>query len=241
MRRSMARPIAAHMQRQAVLSRHEGTREASTQRGVCGWAAASLLKLSFPMASMKEHRLAADGYVCATESPQGKRAAAPSVHALMLRPNRRFEPISECRFHPLQIGVDIGHRCRALSVCCLRDLGINPGRYLGWILNPPRRSFKMRVLVDRQRPMKNVTLDRATVLQLHADGTDSALDAAADCHVLRNDAALNVCAIADLEIRGSHFAFNSAKDLSRTIAFDLADDRHVGADAGGHSRFCRRF
>jgi hypothetical protein len=45
--------------------------------------------------------------------------------------------------------------------------------------------------------MKNVTLDRATVLQLDTDGTDSALDAAADCHVLRNDAALDLCAIAD--------------------------------------------
>jgi hypothetical protein len=45
--------------------------------------------------------------------------------------------------------------------------------------------------------MKNVTLDRTTVLQLDADGTDSALDAAADCHVLRNDAALDLCAIAD--------------------------------------------
>jgi hypothetical protein len=33
--------------------------------------------------------------------------------------------------------------------------------------------------------MKNVTFDRTTVLQLDADGTDGALDAAADCHVLR--------------------------------------------------------
>src|SRR6516225_3290516 len=173
MRRSVARPIAAHMQRQVVLSRHEGTRKALAQTGVCGWAAASLLKLSFPMASIKEHRLVADGYVCATESPQGKRATAPSVHALMLRPNRRFRPISGCRFHPLQIGVNIGHRCRALSVCCLRDLGINTGRYLGWILNPPRRSFKLRVLIDRQRPMKNVTFDRTTVLQFDAIGTDT--------------------------------------------------------------------
>src|SRR6516225_7439094 len=113
------------------------------------------------------------GYVSATESPRLKRAAAPSVHALTLRPSRRFGPISECRFHPLQIGVDIGHRCRALSVCCLRDLGINTGRYVGWILNPPRRSFKLRGLVDRQRPMKNVTLDGATVLQLDAIGTDT--------------------------------------------------------------------
>lgn len=59
--------------------------------------------------------------------------------------------------------------------------------------------------------MKNVTLDRATALQLDANGTDSALDAAADCHVLRNDAALDLCAIADLEIRGAHFAFDWPK------------------------------
>src|SRR5262249_35309328 len=113
------------MQRQAVLSRHEGTREALAQTGVCDWAAASLLKLSFPMASMKEHRLVVDRCVCATDSQQGKLRCAPSVHALMLRPNRRFGPISRCRFLSPQIGVDIGHRCRALSVYCLRDLSIN--------------------------------------------------------------------------------------------------------------------
>ena len=48
--------------------------------------------------------------------------------------------------------------------------------------------------------MKNVTLDRTTVLQLDADGTDSALDAAADCDVLRNDVALDLSAIADQEL-----------------------------------------
>ena len=89
--------------------------------------------------------------------------------------------------------------------------------------------------------MKNVTLDRTTVLQLDANGTDSALDAAADCHVLRNDAALDLCAIADLEVRGAHLAFDSAEDLHRTFAFDIADDRHLGADARGRSRFCRWF
>src|SRR5262249_14938378 len=148
---------------------------------------------------------------------------------------------SECRFPPLQIGVDVGRRYRALNVFCLRDLGINTRRYLGWILNPSRRSFKLRVLVDRQRPMKNVTLDRATALQLDANGTDSALDAAADCHVLRNDAALDLCAVVDLEIRGAHLALDSAEDLRWTFAFDVADDRHVGADARGRSHFCRRF
>ena len=69
--------------------------------------------------------------------------------------------------------------------------------------------------------MKNVTLDRTPFLQLDAVGTDSALDAAADCHVLRNDVALDLCAIVDLEIRG---ALDSAEDLRWTIAFDLADD-----------------
>src|SRR5215467_12693522 len=188
------------MQRQAVLSRHEGTREALAQTGVCDWAAASLLKLSFPLASMKEPSISRGRIRLRDRVSARHAAAASSVHALMLRPNRRFGPISGCRFLSLQIGVDIGHRCRALSVCCLRDLGINTGRYLGWIFNPPRRSFKLRVLVDRQRPMKNVTLDRTTILQLDAVGTYGALDAAADCNVLRNDVALDLCAIADLEI-----------------------------------------
>src|SRR5262249_59778605 len=47
----------------------------------------------------------------------------------------------------------------------LRALGVDARRWLRWILNPPRRSFKLRVLVDRQRPMKNVTLHRPPVLQ----------------------------------------------------------------------------
>src|SRR5438876_835437 len=88
--------------------------------------------------------------------------------------------------------------------------------------------------------MKNITLDRATVLQLDPDGTDRALDAAANCDVLRNDAALNLCALADQEIRGAQLALDSAEDLRWTIAFDVADDRHAGADARACSRFRRR-
>src|SRR5262249_59707773 len=49
-----------------------------------------------------------------------------------------------------------------LLVFFLGPGGVDAGRWLDWILNPPRRSFKLRVLVDRQRPMKNVTFDRAT-------------------------------------------------------------------------------
>src|SRR6516164_2002239 len=88
--------------------------------------------------------------------------------------------------------------------------------------------------------MKNVTLDRTTVLQLDAIGTDSALDAAADCNGLRNDVALDLCAIADQEIRGAQLAFDSAEDLRWTIAFDVADDRHSGADARACPRIRRR-
>src|SRR6266481_952182 len=88
--------------------------------------------------------------------------------------------------------------------------------------------------------MKNVTLDHTTILQLDTDGTDSALDAAADCHVLRNDAALDLCAIADQKLRGAQLTFDSAKDLRWTRAFDLANDRHARADARARSRFRRR-
>ena len=106
--------------------------------------------------------------------------------------------------------------------------------------NPPRRSFKQRVLVDRQRLVKNVTFDRATILQLDPDGMDGALDAAADCEVLRNDAAFDLCAIADQKIRGAQLAFDPAKHLHWTIAFDFADDRHAGADARVRTRFVVR-
>src|SRR2546430_3057981 len=88
--------------------------------------------------------------------------------------------------------------------------------------------------------MENVTLDHTPVLQLDADGTDRALDAPADRDVLRNDAALDLCAIADEKIRCAQLAFDPAEDLRRTIAFDVADDRHTGADAGACRRRIRR-
>ena len=55
MRRSVAGPIATHMQHCAVLSRHEGIREGLGQIGLYDRAAASLLKVSFPLASVKKH------------------------------------------------------------------------------------------------------------------------------------------------------------------------------------------
>ena len=59
--------------------------------------------------------------------------------------------------------------------------------------------------------MKNVTVDSTTVLELDARGTDGALDAAADCHVLGNDATLDLCAISYQEIRRAQLAFDSPK------------------------------
>ena len=87
--------------------------------------------------------------------------------------------------------------------------------------------------------MKNITLDGTAVLQFDVDGTDGALDAAADCDVLRDDAAFDLCGIAYQEIGRAQLAFDSAKDLHWTIAFDFADDRHAGADARVRSRFRR--
>src|SRR5262249_23355590 len=75
--------------------------------------------------------------------------------------------------------------------------------------------------------MKNVSLDRTTVLQLYTHRTDGALNVAADCDILGNHAAIDRRAIAHQEIGSAQLAFNSAEDLSQTIAFDLADDRHV--------------
>ena len=77
--------------------------------------------------------------------------------------------------------------------------------------------------------MENVSLDRTTVLQLYTHRTDGALNAAADCDILRNDAAIDRCAIANQQIGSAQLAFDLAEDLSWTIAFDLADDRHAGA------------
>jgi hypothetical protein len=56
MRTSVAGPIAAHMQRQAILSRHEDTREALAQIGARSGVAARFREVAFPMASVKEHQ-----------------------------------------------------------------------------------------------------------------------------------------------------------------------------------------
>ena len=80
--------------------------------------------------------------------------------------------------------------------------------------------------------MKNVSLDCTTVLQLYTHGSDGALNAAADCDILGNHAAINRRSLADQEIGSAQFAFNLAEDLSWAIAFDLTGNGHAGAYAG---------
>src|SRR5215475_8957216 len=75
MRRSMAGAIAAHMQRQAVLSRHEDTREALAQIGARSGVAARFREVAFPMASVKEHQSRTETFarrsiLCDASAPQ---------------------------------------------------------------------------------------------------------------------------------------------------------------------------
>src|SRR5262245_12152478 len=75
MRRSMAGAIAAHMQRQAVLSRHEDTREALAQIGARSGVAARFREVAFPMASVKEHQSRSETFarrsiLCDASAPQ---------------------------------------------------------------------------------------------------------------------------------------------------------------------------
>src|SRR5262249_39282656 len=102
--------------------------------------------------------------------------------------------------------------------------------------------FQQRFSVDRQRLMKNVALDATSVQKCDPHGMDGALDAATNGDALRNDVALDFRAIADHKIRGTQLAFDAAEDLSGTIAVDLADDRHAGANARvGPDLLCVRF
>src|SRR5262249_21183279 len=70
------------MQPEPVWGGHEDAREALAQTSVCGWAAASLLKLFFPMASMKEHRsvaFARQKRRCSTKRARLNASAQPSI------------------------------------------------------------------------------------------------------------------------------------------------------------------
>src|SRR5260370_25294142 len=85
-----------------------------------------------------------------------------------------------------------------------------------------RSSFKLRRLVDRQRPMKNVTLDRTTVLQLDADGSDRFVSAHGYSPVTLEYRIPYLGCILDQQICCSHLVFDLS-ELSRwTIALDLA-------------------
>src|SRR5262249_58537753 len=53
----------------------------------------------------------------------------------------------------------------------------------------------------------------------------------ADRDVLGDHGAFDLGAIADQKVGGVHLAFDPAEHLRRTVAFDVADDRHAAADA----------
>src|SRR5258708_10533940 len=79
---------------------------------------------------------------------------------------------------------------------------VDARRWLRWILNPPRRSFKLRVLVDRQRPMKNVTLDRNTTRLHSTHQTITYPDFSLKKNILRNNVPIDLFAIVSQEILG---------------------------------------
>src|SRR4051794_33492686 len=85
--------------------------------------------------------------------------------------------------------------------------------------------------------MQNVSLDRTTILQLDTHRTDAPLNVAADCDILGDHTAVDRCAFADQKIGGMQLAFNPTENLSRTIALDIADDRHTGPDTRLWPRF----
>src|SRR5262249_12489185 len=83
-------------------------------------------------------------------APRGGRRGRADVHdedrTLMLRLSRGFGPVSGCRWFN---AVQIRGQGRALHVFFLRAFGADR-RLVRWIFNSPLRSFKQRVLVDRQ-------------------------------------------------------------------------------------------
>jgi hypothetical protein len=85
--------------------------------------------------------------------------------------------------------------------------------------------------------MENIALNGTAIIEFNTIGADRALDAATDCDVLRNDSSFDLRAIPDHKIRSAYLAFNAAEDLRWTIGFYFTNDRHVGADARGRSRF----
>ena len=103
-----------------------------------GGVAARFREVAFPMASVKEHQSRTETFARRNIRRDASAPQRLACRPYCLGPTVEFGPFRECRFHPLQIGVDVGRRCRALNVFCLRDLGINTRRYLGWIFNPPR-------------------------------------------------------------------------------------------------------
>src|SRR5262249_5530544 len=91
---------------------------------------------------------------------KGSRAQGPqSDSATVEIPHSKFsaQPLVLRRIHQLSLNGGYGGGGHFFFLGAFwRVFGVDGRRCLRWILTPPRRSFKLRVLVDRQRPMKNV-------------------------------------------------------------------------------------
>src|SRR5215470_6696048 len=100
------------------------------------------------------------------------------------------------------------------------------------VLHPPRRSLELRILVDRQYPMENIAVDHRVALQADAGGMDCSRQAAVDRHALRNDVAIELCAMADQNICGAQLALDATEDMQCALAVNFSDNRHAWAEGG---------
>src|SRR6516165_3049835 len=102
MRTSVAGPIAAYMQRQAILSRHEDTREALAQIGARSGVAARFREAAFPMASVKEHQSRTETFAPQNLPCRGSGSQGLTPKAYCLGPTFDSDP---------SVGVD-STRCK---------------------------------------------------------------------------------------------------------------------------------
>jgi hypothetical protein len=103
----------------------------------------------------------------------------------------------------------------------LRNFLRDARRRIGWILDPPRRSFEHGAFLDRQRAMKNIALHGRAILEPDADRTNRALDVSAYRHLLGNDVALDLCAFAEQEIGDAKLALDATEDPRLAGADDM--------------------
>src|SRR5215470_5523162 len=86
-------------------------------------------------------------------------------------------------------------------------------RCISGVLHPPRRSLELRILVDRQYPMKNIAVDNSITLQADAGGMDGSRQTAVNGHALGDDVAIELCATADQNFCCAQLALDATEDV----------------------------